>query len=100
LSVPRYSARATGQIKDWYDTYLKPFRSAAGVQEPPALTFDQIGALIETQDAYNRRGSRDPLFFEPLVQQVAQHYARAPDFRGLDMQTVQKNLSARLRRGA
>jgi hypothetical protein len=54
------------------------------------MTFDQIGALIETQDAYNRRGSRDPLFFEALVQQISQHYAKAPDFSGLDMQTVQK----------
>jgi len=88
--IPAYAPRATGQIKDWYDTHLKPFRVLAGIQEGPALTLEQIDALIEKQDAYNRRSSRDPLFFEALVQQVAQHYARRPDFKGLDSQTARQ----------
>lgn len=88
--VPAHAPRATGQIKDWYDTYLKPFRVLAGIQEDATLTLEQIAVLIEKQDAYNRRSSRDPLFFEPLVQQVTQHYARAPDFKGLDMQAAGK----------
>ena len=54
------------------------------------LTADQAGELIAKQDAFNRRSARDPLFFEPLAQQIAQHYARAPDFKGLDTQTARK----------
>ncbi len=52
---------------------------------------EQIEALIDKQDAFNRRGTRDPLFFEALVQQVTQHYARAPDFKGLDLPTVKQS---------
>ena len=88
--TPAYASRPAAQITDWYAGYLKPFRELAGIAEAPALTADQVNELIEKQDGFNRRSARDPLFFEALVQQIAQHYARAPDFRGLDTQTARR----------
>ena len=88
--VPPYSARAAGQLTDWYDSYLKPFRTLAGVDEASRPSAEQIGALLEKQLGFNRRGLRDPLYFEALTQAIAQHYARAPDFKGIDLQTARK----------
>jgi len=88
--VPAYAPRATGQLKDWYEKYIKPFRINAGIEEGSAPTPEQIEALVENQGAYNRLSSRDPLYFEPFTQQIAQHYAKAPDFRGLDLAAVKK----------
>lgn len=86
--VPPYAPRATSDIKDWYNAYVRPF-AAAGVTAD-SLTMEQFDALVAKQGAFNRRSTRDPLFFEALVQQVAQHYTRAPDFKGLDRETVKK----------
>ncbi len=88
--TPSYAARPAPQITDWYASHLKPFRVLAGIPQGSALTADQVGELIERQDGFNRRSARDPLFFEALVQQIAQHYARAPGFKGLDTQTARK----------
>lgn len=90
--VPFPAPGSTDQIKDWYESYLKPFRMLAGTPEasPAPVMLEQAEALIERLDAYNRRAVREPLFFEPLVQQITLHYARSPDVKGLDTLAARK----------
>ncbi len=86
---PAYAPRGAPDLATWHDVYVRPFRAFAGTAENPS-TPDQLADLVETQRAFNRRSTRDTLFFEAWVQQIAQHYARAPDFSGIDMQAARK----------
>ncbi len=88
--VPAYAPRSTDKIMDWYDAFLRPFRAAAGIQDNPSMSTEQIQAQLEKLGTYHRNSLRNSLFFEVLTQQVSVEYARSPDFRGLDTQVARK----------
>ena len=77
-------------LVDWYDNYVRPFRTMPNGGEPPRLTRSQVEEFIEQSERFNRRAVLEPFIFEALVQQIADGYARKPDFRGIDTATVEK----------
>jgi hypothetical protein len=77
-------------LVDWYDNYVRPYRSMPGGAEPARLTKSQVEDFIEQSERFNRRAVLDPFIFESLVQQIADGYARKPDFKGIDTATVEK----------
>lgn len=88
--VPEYAPRATSQITDWYDKYIGPSRAIGGFPASPRPTRVQVEALVKTLDAIHLRTITDPLLFEALVQQIAEHYAKDGDFRGLNSASAEK----------
>ena len=75
-------ARKPGdQIVDWYDLYIRPWRT---VSAPATVNKAQVEALTEEMGALHRRAVLDPLYFEPLAQQILARYADASSFRGID----------------
>jgi hypothetical protein len=88
--VAAYAPKTTSQITDWYDKYISPSRAAGGLPATPRPAKDQLEALVETLDAIHLRSISDPLMFEPLVQQIAAHYANDGDFKGLNSASAEK----------
>ena len=81
--------RANDQLQAWYETFVKPLHRPTSVIDLPINDL-QVQALVEKLAAFNVRAARDPLFFEPLVQQIVQHFARAPNYAGLDRALASK----------
>jgi len=89
--IPGYTAQKSGEgIVVWYDKYIVPFRTYAGTAENPPPTKEQVEARVEALEEINGRMLGDSLQFEPFVQQIIAHYARADDFKGLDNAMAQK----------
>jgi hypothetical protein len=88
--VPAYAPRGNDQITDWYDKYIKPARAFAGLPDSPRPTQEQIETLIETLEAFHHRGISDPLFFEPLVQQISLQFEAMPSFKGFSAAAAEK----------
>ena len=82
--------KAPENIVDWYDQYIAPSRTLAGVPENPHPSRAAIESLVEKMAGFHRRGVSDPLFFEPLVQQIAASFADHGDFKGLNSVAAQK----------
>jgi len=87
--VPAYAAKTSGQMAEWYEKYVNPFKAIAGKTDGP-LTNDQIEALKEGMDAFHHNVVGDPLFLEALVQQIAVSHARSPNFKGLDSSAAER----------
>jgi hypothetical protein len=77
-------------LVDWYDNYVRPYRSMPGGADTARLTKSQVEDFIEFSERFNRRAVLDPLIFESFVQQIMDSYARAPDFKGIDTATAEK----------
>ena len=88
--IPDYAPRTTSQITDWYEKYIGPSRAIGGFPAGPRPGKDQVEALTEVLDAIHLRNITDPLIFEPLVQQIADHYAKDGDFKGLNSASAEK----------
>jgi hypothetical protein len=88
--VPVYAPRGSDQITVWYDKYIKPARANAGLPDSPRPTEEQIQTLIEQLEAFHHRSIGDPLFFEPLVQQILREFEGSPSFKGLSSATAEK----------
>lgn len=88
--APVYTQKSPDEITDWYERYISPFRAYAGMADNPRLTKEQIEARAGTMEEVNHRILADSLQFEALVQQIAAHYARSPDFKGLDSKVAGK----------
>lgn len=88
--APVYTQKSPDQITDWYERYISPFRAYAGMADNPRPTKEQIEARVGTMEEVNHRTLADSLLFEALVQQIAAHYARSPDFKGLDSKVAEK----------
>ena len=77
-------------IVDWYDNYVRPYRSVPGNSGLASLTKSEVEAFIGEIAPFHRQAVLDPLFFEALVQQLAASYAKKPGFKGLDTATAAK----------
>lgn len=88
--IPAYAPRTTSQITDWYEKYISPSRAIGGLPAGPRPAKAQVEALVENLDAIHLRSISDPLMFEPLVQQIAAHYANDGDFKGLNSASAEK----------
>ena len=88
--IPGYTGKGNDKITDWYGKYIAPLRAYAGTAESPPPTKEQVEARVEALEDINGRMLGDSLQFEPFVQQIIAHYARADDFKGLDTKTAQK----------
>ncbi len=88
--VAAYAPRGNDPITDWYDKYIKPVRAYAGLPDSPRPTEEQIQTLIEQLEAFHHRSIGDPLFFEPLVQQILLQFEGLPSFNGLSSATAEK----------
>lgn len=55
---------------------------------PASLNKAQVEALVEEMGAFHRRAVLDPLYFEPLAQQILTRYADSPTFRAIDAATA------------
>jgi len=88
--VPAYAPKTTSQITDWYDKYIGPSRAVGGFPASPRPAKAQVEALVKALDAIHLSNITDPLIFEPLVQQIAEHYAKDGDFRGLNSAGAEK----------
>ncbi len=88
--VPVHTPKSPDQITDWYEKYIVPFRTYAGMADNRNLTRDEVEARVDAIAEANHRMLADSLQFEPLVNQVADHYRRFPDFKGLDSKTAQR----------
>jgi hypothetical protein len=88
--IAAYAPKATPQITDWYEKYISPSRAIGGLPAGPRLTRAQVEALVELLDAIHLHNISDPLAFEPLVQQIAAHYAKDGDFKGLNSASAEK----------
>lgn len=75
-------------IVDWYENYVRPYRSMPGGSGPASLTKSEVEAFIGEIAPFHRQAVLDPLFFETLVQQLTTRYAREPGFKGLDTATA------------
>jgi hypothetical protein len=74
-------------IVDWYENFVRPYRTQSAASP---LAKNQVEAYIDEAALVHRRAVLDPLFFESLVQQIANGYARARDFKGIDSAAVGK----------
>jgi hypothetical protein len=81
------SRKAGDLIVDWYELYVRPFRP---LPAPASLSKEQVEALVEELTSFHRPAVLDPLFFEPLVEQISARYAGASGFRGIDAPAVEK----------
>jgi hypothetical protein len=88
--VPAYAQRSNDQITDWYDKYIRPARTFAGLPDSPRPTEEQIEALVEKLEAFHHRSIGDPLFFEPLVQQISLQFEAMPSFKGFSSTAAEK----------
>lgn len=88
--VPAYAPRSDGQIADWYDNYISPAAAFAGLADSARPSAEQIESLVEKLAAFHRRSIRDPLFFEPLVQQISMHFESMPSFKGFNSAAAEK----------
>ncbi|HEV2007658.1 MAG TPA: hypothetical protein VGQ88_02925 [Burkholderiales bacterium] len=88
--VPAYAPRGNDQITDWYDKYIRPPRVFAGLPDSPRPTEEQIETLVEKLEAFHHRSIGDPLFFEPLVQQISLHFGAMPSFKGFSSTAAEK----------
>jgi hypothetical protein len=77
-------------IVDWYDKYVKPSRTLAGIPESPAPTRGEIEAFVAGVKGFHNRIITDSLYFEPLVQQIAAAHADHGDFKALTSKSAQK----------
>jgi hypothetical protein len=77
-------------IVDWYDNYIRPYRGTSGDAAAARLTKSQVEAYIEASGSFLRRAVLDSFIFETLVQQIADSYARAGDFKGINTAAVEK----------
>jgi hypothetical protein len=75
-------------IVDWYDKYVKPSRSLAGIPETPARS--EIEAFVASVKTFHNRIITDSLYFEPLVEQIAAAHADHGDFKDLTSRAAQK----------
>jgi hypothetical protein len=88
--VPTYAAKGNDQLTDWYDKYIKPARTFAGTADGPRPTEEQIETLIEKLEAFHHRSIGEPLFFEPLVQQISLRFEAMPSFNGFSSAAAEK----------
>lgn len=88
--VPAYASRGNDQIADWYDKFIRPARAFAGLPDSPRPTEEQIEALVEKLEAFHHRSIGDPLFFEPLVQQITLQFEAMPSFKGFSSAAAEK----------
>jgi hypothetical protein len=88
--VPVHTSKAPEQITDWYEKYISPFRTYAGMADNPRPTKEQIEARVDTMEEINHRTLADSLQFEALVKQITAHYERSTDFKGLDSKAAEK----------
>ena len=89
-AIPAYAPKTTSQITDWYDKYIGPMRTTGELPASARPTKAQIEALVDILDAVHLRSISDPLMLEPLVQQIAAHYAKDGDFKGLNSASAEK----------
>ena len=75
-------------IVDWYENYVRPYRSMPGGSGPASRTKSEVEAFLAEIAPFHRQAVLDPLFFEALVQQLTTRYAREPGFKGLDTATA------------
>ena len=85
--APSDPRKAGDQIVDWYDVYVRPFRN---LPAPASLSKGQIETLVGELASLHRPAVLDPLYFEPLVQQIAARYADVSSLRGIDASTAEK----------
>jgi hypothetical protein len=88
--IPAHTPPAPEQIVDWYAKYIEPAHAFAGFPVEPRPAKNVVEALVEKLDGFHRRSALDPLFFEPLVQQVAAAYTGVGDFKGLTTAAAEK----------
>ena len=84
VSDPR---KAGDQIVDWYDIYVRPFRPPTA---PASLSKGEVETLVGEMASFHRPAVLDPLYFEPLVQQISTRYADASSFHGIDSSIAEK----------
>jgi hypothetical protein len=88
--VPAYAPKGNDQITDWYDKYIKPARAYAALTDSARPTEEQIETLVEKLEAFHHRSIGDPLFFEPLVQQISLQFEGLPSFKGFSSTAAEK----------
>ena len=88
--APVYAPKSTDRIADWYERYISPFRTYAGMTDNPRPAKDQVEARAYAMDEINHRTLGDPLQFEALVQQITAYYARSSGFKGLNAGVAEK----------
>jgi hypothetical protein len=87
---PSTARNASDQIVDWYDNFVRPFHPAPADAPVTKPTREQVQAYIDEVAPFHNRAVLDPVFFEPLVEQVLASYRNASGFRGIDAATLQK----------
>lgn len=88
--VPPHARKASSNIADWHEKYVRPFQASAGAKEAARPSKDEIEAFAERIASFHQRSVSDPLQFETFVQQITNRYAREGDFKGLDAAAAEK----------
>ena len=91
VCAPALDQRKSNEpLVDWYDNYVRPYRTMPGGPGTTRPTVKQVEDFIELSAPFNRRAVLDPFIFESFVQQVMAGYARAPGFNGIDTAAAEK----------
>jgi hypothetical protein len=83
-------AKSAEPLVDWYDTYIRPYRTMPGNSGELRLNKTQVEGFIEEMKPFHRSAVLDPLFFEALAQQISASYARAASFKGINTAAAEK----------
>ncbi len=83
-------AKSAEPIVDWYDNYIRPYRTLRGNAGAARLGKSQVEAFIDEIKPFHRSAVLDPLFFETLAQQVAASYSSLAGFKGIDAAAAEK----------
>ena len=83
-------AKSDEPIVDWYDNFIRPYRYLPPAEANRKPTRTEVEDFIDVLGSFNRGMSLDQFALEPLVRQILESYARAPNFSGIDNATVEK----------
>ncbi len=83
-------AKSAEPVVDWYDNYVRPYRTLPGNADATRLGKSQVEAFIEEIRSFHRSAVLDPFFFEALAQRISASYTSLAGFKGIDAAAVEK----------
>jgi hypothetical protein len=96
-TAPPDQRKSTEPMVDWYDNYIRPYRSLPGNAGEARLGKSQVEAFIEEIRPFHRGAVLDPLYFEVFAQLISDGYQGSAGFKGIDAAAAEKIYNAATR---
>jgi hypothetical protein len=94
---PAEQRKSDEPIVDWYDNYIRPFRTLPAGIADARLAKGQVEAFIGEIKPFHRAAVLDPLYFETFAQLISEGYQRSTGFKGIDADAAAKIYNAATR---